>query len=178
MPIKLVVGLGNPGKKYENTRHNVGYGVIDFFKSDKTPAMRPPTGLRLYKPEGVMNECGRSVANLVQREGYAGHEILVVCDDFALPLGTIRIRPGGSSGGHNGLQSIIDELRTEGFPRLRIGVGFPDKDPTLFVLEPFRHDEILTISLMKATASEAIIVAVRDGLQRAMNEFNGIRADA
>src|SRR4051794_40808770 len=101
MPIKMVVGLGNPGKKYENTRHNVGYRVLDLLEKNK------PSHVLLYRPSVFMNSVGAPVAEVVRKKGYQWQEILVVCDDFSIPLPRLRVRLKGSSGGHNGLDSIL-----------------------------------------------------------------------
>src|ERR1700729_235608 len=108
MGIRLIVGLGNPGARYDSTRHNVGYRVIDRLAEGERPA-----GVRLLKPETVfMNESGGPVAAAARKNGIRPEEILVICDDFALPLGQLRIRLKGSSGGHNGLDSILTMLGT------------------------------------------------------------------
>lgn len=170
MPIKMVVGLGNPDKKYANTRHNVGYRVIDILKE------KPIPGVRFFKPKEYMNSSGVSVAEMARKNGYNPQEILVVCDDFSIPLGQIRIRRDGSSGGHNGLNSIIESLNTEQVPRLRVGIGPVPllKDPADYVLEPFsRGDEDLKASVLLQAVGEIVVpVAVTEGLDTAMNRFN------
>src|SRR5580765_4263146 len=117
MPIKLAVGLGNPGKTYTSTRHNLGYRVIDVLEKEKWDAMD------LLKPTGFMNSCGGPVQEEARRNGYSPQDILVICDDFMLPLGSLRLRLSGSSGGHNGLDSILTSLGTPEVPRLRLGIG-------------------------------------------------------
>src|SRR5262245_43420728 len=137
MPIKLVVGLGNPGEKYVMTRHNVGYQVIDELEKN------PPGGSKLFKPDGFMNSSGVSVAEVSRKSGYAPGEILVVCDDFMLPLKQMRIRRSGSDGGHNGLASVLESVGTQDVPRLRVGIGpVPEgDDPADFVLQKFNRSE-------------------------------------
>ena len=168
MPIKMVVGLGNPGKKYEDTRHNVGYRVIEALEK------QPPIGAKLLKSTGYMNSAGLSVYPIAQKAGIEPSEILIVCDDFSLPLKRMRIRRSGSSGGHNGLQSVLDAFDTQNIPRLRVGIGpVPEgDDPAEFVLRPFRRDEITEIGVMVAMAADAARLTVMEGLDKAMNQFN------
>src|ERR1041385_6262793 len=117
MPIKLIVGLGNPGKKYENTRHNIGRKVIDCLND---PQFNLP-GVTLMKLDDVyMNASGGPVAAFVRKKGLSSDNLLVISDDFELPLGRLRLRKGGSSGGHNGLKSIFEALGTQDIPRLRV----------------------------------------------------------
>jgi len=169
----MVVGLGNPGEKFAQTRHNVGYRVIDLLKKD------PPIGVKLFKPEGYMNSSGVSVAEMARKNGYGPSDILIVCDDFSIPLGMPRIRLGGSSGGHNGLDSIIQFLGTQDIPRLRVGIGPvpPGRDPADFVLEPFSARTSLDEKAQMAVyviPSVARIVreAIIEGIETAMNRYN------
>ncbi|HVO33364.1 MAG TPA: aminoacyl-tRNA hydrolase [Elusimicrobiota bacterium] len=167
--IKLVVGLGNPGKSYVRHRHNLGYRVIDRLHEG------PPEPLLLFKPESVfMNEAGHPVAELVRRKGLAASELLVVCDDFSIPLGALRLRTKGSSGGHNGLDSILQSLGTAEIPRLRLGIGpVPDGvDPAAFVLANFPASEARQVDDMIQHAVEAVRVMTREGWDAAMNRFN------
>lgn len=168
MPIKLVVGLGNPGEKYARTRHNVGYRVIDELER------RSSVAVKLFRPDTYMNSCGPAIAEKARRNGIEPSDILVVCDDFALPLKRMRIRRSGSSGGHNGLKSILETFHTLDVPRLRIGIGpVPEKeDPADFVLKNFDSEELSTIGPMIGIAANAVEAAVANGLERAMNEFN------
>jgi len=169
MPIRLIVGLGNPGTRYHPTRHNVGYRVIDVLK------VNPPAGVRLLKPESVfMNESGHPVAELARKNGISAAELLVVCDDFAIPLGQLRIRSKGSSGGHNGLNSIIQTMGTADIPRLRVGIGpVPDgEDPANFVLKSFAKKEADAVDAVIQRAAEATRVVIAEGLEPAMNKFN------
>ena len=132
--IRLAVGLGNPGKAYASTRHNIGYRVIDVLKKEKWDAMD------LLKPMEFMNSSGGPVQERTRRNGYTPQDILVICDDFMLPLGSLRLRLGGSSGGHNGLDSILNTFGTQEVPRLRLGIGpvSPQEDPADFVLKTFK----------------------------------------
>src|SRR5690349_9275932 len=111
----MIVGLGNPGEKYARMRHNVGYRVIDLLNRDPIPR------IRLMKPEGFMNSSGISVRETARMNGIKPEEIMVVCDDFSLPLRRLRMRLSGSSGGHNGLKSVLEAFDTEDVPRMRVG---------------------------------------------------------
>ena len=168
MPIKMVVGLGNPGEKYAHTRHNVGYRVIDELEK------RASVSAKLFRPDTFMNSCGPAIAEKARRNGIEPAEILVVCDDFALPLKRMRIRRSGSSGGHNGLKSILETFNTLDVPRLRIGIGpVPENDdPADFVLKRFGAEDLTTIGPMIGMAADAVKVAVEHGIEKAMNEFN------
>ena len=149
--MKVVVGLGNPGEQYAKTRHNVGWMTLDRLADRAGWAGRGRTrdassvvqgryrglDLVLAKPLTYMNDSGIAVRKLIARERAPLHEVLVVTDDFSLPFGKMRFREGGSHGGHNGLRSIIDELHTEAFPRLRIGIGEPGRDAVDHVLSVF-----------------------------------------
>ncbi len=168
MAIKLVVGLGNPGRKYESTRHNVGRRVLNWLEENPLP------GVTLMTPDVFMNSSGTPVAEKASKKGLKPEEILVVCDDFMLPLTKLRFRKGGSSGGHNGLDSILNTLQTKDVPRLRIGIGPvpPGEDPADFVLKPFRPAERVEIEHVIVKAANAVIVAIKEGLDVAMNQYN------
>ena len=184
---RLIVGLGNPGPEYANTRHNVGFMAIDAILvanrrqvegqhlanstiwSIRT-AGRP---LFLQKPLTYMNCSGEAVALFCRRRRITPSEMLVIYDDLDLPLGRMRIRLSGSAGGQRGLQSIIDCLGTEKVPRLRIGIGPATEDAAKFVLSAFTDDERAIVDKVIATGREAVGTAVRRGLQQAMNQFNG-----
>jgi PTH1 family peptidyl-tRNA hydrolase len=184
---KLVVGLGNPGSKYEGTRHNIGFEVVDRLAAGGTGARftRKFEGLLaeteidfrrvlLLKPETFMNLSGRAVAQAVRFYKLEPADLLVVCDDLSLPLGKLRIRPGGSDGGQKGLRDIIAQIGTEGFARLRIGIG--DRGPIDapdFVLSRFRSAERPIIGDALILATQAVAVWVTQGVAAAMNRFNG-----
>lgn len=184
---KLVVGLGNPGPKYEATRHNIGFMVVDALAQGPTRASftRKFDGqwaeieidyqrILLLKPETFMNLSGRSVRQAAQFYKIEPSDILVVCDDLSLPLGRLRIRPSGSDGGQRGLRDIIAHLGTPEIPRLRIGIG--DRGPidaSDFVLSRFRSNEQAVINDALITASQAIAVWAGQGVEAAMNRFNG-----
>ena len=164
-----MVGLGNPGTRYGPTRHNVGYRVIEALQASAPPAVR------LFKPEAVyMNESGRPVAELARKNGISPAEILVVCDDFAIALNQLRLRLKGSSGGHNGLNSILEVLGTLQVPRLRVGIGpVPEgEDPADFVLKPFARQEAEPVKKAIEKAAEAVRVSIAEGFDAAMNKFN------
>lgn len=166
--IRLVVGLGNPGKTYAATRHNVGYRVIEALESDGW------SELELLKPASFMNTSGTPVSERARKAGFLPQQILVLCDDFAIPLGTLRLRVKGSSGGHNGLDSILKTFGTEEVPRLRLGIGpVPEgDDPADFVLTNFAKAEKAALEDMIERAARAVKTIAEKGFETAMNEFN------
>ncbi len=168
MSLKLVVGLGNPGKSYAATRHNIGRRVVEWLEKDK------PEGVQLCVCDVFMNTSGVPVAQLVRKKGWNPEDLLVVSDDFELPLGSLRMRLKGSSGGHNGLQSVLDNLGTQNVPRLRVGIGpVPSgEDPADFVLKQFASSEKKNVEKAIEEAAQAVRVAASEGLETAMNRFN------
>lgn len=184
---RLVVGLGNPGPRYTATRHNVGFFVadamarklgIDWEESTRFDGAiaKGPGGLILLKPLTFMNLGGRSVRAVSSFFRIQPEQILVVSDDLALPVGRLRIRAKGSDGGHNGLLSIIRELGTQSFPRLRVGIGNPDIPAEHYVLQAFSPEQQKEIEAAVNRAVEAIF-AIRDkGLETAMNFYNYTRS--
>ncbi len=185
--MKLVVGLGNPGTKYQGTRHNIGFELIDRLASGGRGASfsRKFDGqvaeieidyrrVLLLKPETFMNLSGRSVGQAFRFYKLEPQEILAVCDDLSLPVGKIRIRSGGSDGGQKGLRDITAHLGTDQFPRLRIGIGDQgDVDAVDYVLSRFRGPERAVIDDSLILASQAVAVWVTQGIDPAMNRFNG-----
>lgn len=185
--LKLVVGLGNPGSKYQGTRHNIGFDLVDRLAEGGSRASfsRKFDGLLaeteidyrrvlLLKPETFMNLSGRSVGQAVRFYKIEPPDLLVVCDDLSLPLGKIRLRPGGSDGGQKGLRDITAHLGTDQFPRLRIGIGDQGElDAADFVLSRFRSTERALIDDTLILASQAVAVWVAQGIDTAMNRFNG-----
>ncbi len=185
--LKLVVGLGNPGSKYEATRHNIGFEVIDRLAAGGSGAKftRKFDGLvaeaeidfrrvLLLKPETFMNLSGRPVAQVVRFYKLDLADLLVVCDDLNLPLGKLRIRGGGSDGGQKGLRDISAHLGSENYARLRVGIGDRgDTDAVGYVLSRFRSSERPVIDDALILASQAVAVWVTQGLAAAMNRFNG-----
>jgi PTH1 family peptidyl-tRNA hydrolase len=183
--IRCVVGLGNPGPEYTGTRHNIGFMVIDqlaaqlgltWEKSTKWDAVTSKQGaLVLAKPMSFMNRSGYPLVAIAQYYKIAPSEILVVLDDFALPLGRIRIRAGGGTGRHNGLDSVIMQFGTEEIPRLRIGIGAaPTAGSVDYVLGRFFEEERTLVKLAIERSVEAIKCAVDNGVVAAMNTFNKV----
>ncbi len=187
-PHRLVVGLGNPGAEYEDTRHNAGFLAVDRVAAEvgipvETEAAGSVVGegrwrgepVALAKPLTFMNRSGQAYAALLRRYHLEPADVLLVYDDLSLPLGQIRLRGKGSAGGHNGVQSVIDALGSTEFPRLRVGVGdsFPRGGQVDYVLSPFDEDERETVDAALAAAAEAALTFVRDGLTAAMNRHNG-----
>jgi peptidyl-tRNA hydrolase, PTH1 family len=183
--IRCVAGLGNPGPEYTGTRHNIGFVVIDqlaaqlgvaWEKSPKWDALTSKQGdLILAKPMSFMNRSGYPLVAIAQFYKIAPSEILVVLDDFALPLGRIRIRAGGGTGGHNGLDSVIMQFGSEEIPRLRIGIGAaPAAGSVDYVLGRFFEEERPLVKSAIERSVEAIKCAVDNGVVAAMNTFNKI----
>lgn len=185
--MKLVVGLGNPGSKYDSTRHNIGFEVIDRLAaggpgssfSKRFEGLTAETDIDfhrvlLLKPQTFMNLSGRSVGQALRFYKLEPADLLVICDDLTLPLGKLRLRGGGSDGGQKGLRDITAQLGTDTFPRLRIGIGERgDVDAADFVLSRFRNTERPVIDDALILASQAVAVWVAQGLAAAMNRFNG-----
>ncbi len=182
-----IFGLGNPGSEYEMTRHNVGFMVVDAIAKNLGIDFKPGKGeyvigfgkykdkkISLVKPFTYMNNSGIAVKDVVERFKIDFKDTFVICDDLNLPLGMIRIRQKGSDGGHNGLYSIIYHLKTIEFPRLRCGIGNPEKMKNMvdFVLSKFEADEIEKLNNMIDRAVEATLCFISDGILRAMNKFN------
>ncbi len=185
--MKLLVGLGNPGPQYRDTRHNVGFQVIDelarrwgvasWRETFRTLAAKTVTGGEptiLAKPLTFMNLSGDAIAALARFYKIEPADILVVLDEAALPLGRLRARPSGTAGGHNGLRSLIEQLGTEEFPRLRIGVGRGDlgRDLADHVLSRFEPAERESVTAAVLRAADAAEMFVTDGIERVMNAFN------
>jgi PTH1 family peptidyl-tRNA hydrolase len=184
--VKLVVGLGNPGGQYQDTRHNVGWMVLDRVADRAGWSGRGRTrdaaaivqgrfhglDLTLAKPLTFMNDSGIAVRKLVARERTPLPEMLVVADDFNLPFGKLRFREGGSAGGHNGLRSIIGELGSEKFPRLRVGIGDPRRRAIDHVLSGFEPDERQRLDELLDAAADAVEMWAREGTNKAANRFN------
>ena len=185
----LLVCLGNPGDKYENTRHNVGYMVADeVAERQRAPIQKlkfkaltnlltiSGEKVLVMKPITYMNLSGEAVRQAVDFYKVAPDHVLVVSYDTALPVGKLRIRKGGSAGGHNGLKNIIQHLGTDQFPRVRVGVGekpHPDYDMADWVLGKFRGEDKKAIDAAVKRAADAIECILSDGLDKSMNRFNG-----
>ena len=185
--VKLVVGLGNPGTKYQGTRHNIGFELVDRLAKGGSGSTfsRKFEGycaeieidyrrVMLLKPETFMNLSGRSVGQAVRFLKLPLTDVLAVCDDLSLPLGKLRLRPGGTDGGQKGLRDMINHLGSDQFPRLRIGIGDREQaDAADFVLSRFRSSERPVIDDALILASQAVAVWVTQGIDTAMNRFNG-----
>jgi peptidyl-tRNA hydrolase, PTH1 family len=183
----MVVGLGNPGERYEGTRHNVGFSVIDSLaRSLDVKVGREECGalvgrtrigdsvVELVKPMTFMNLSGEPLACLLAKEGRSLEKTIVIYDDLALPLGSLRVRPKGSHGGHNGMRSIIARSGTDSFPRVRIGImpEHPVTNVSDFVLGKFGSSERQTVLEAIEDAAKATEVIIRFGIEKAMQEFN------
>lgn len=185
--MRLVVGLGNPGERYRRTRHNVGFMVVDALAARwgagkgrveeeawTADAQPGPEALRLVKPLTFMNRSGVAVERLAARYGMAPGDLLVVVDDLALELGSLRIRERGSHGGHNGLRSLIEVLGTDDFPRVRVGIRreeLPD-DLAGYVLSDFPQEDVLVVQESVGRAAEAVECVIREGAPAAMSRYN------
>lgn len=185
--IKLVVGLGNPGKEYERTRHNIGFMVIDElvkYWRIKTYSVECLSHLYvknlgdrrilLAKPQTYMNNSGLAVVNLLEEYGIHPSEMLVVHDELDLPLGRLKLKFGGSSAGHHGIESIVKEIKTEGFYRLRVGIGRPQNKNKVvqYVLSPFSKEEEPLLYRVLERARECIIRSIEMSPEECMNFCN------
>ncbi|MBN1913048.1 MAG: aminoacyl-tRNA hydrolase [Candidatus Omnitrophica bacterium] len=210
--MKLIVGLGNPGKEYEGSRHNIGFAVIRSLAEDLRAAFKKEKysfclsarlkvggeNLILAMPLTYMNLSGSAVYSLVKRHKIDPDDLLIVCDDMDLGLGSLRIKPQGSCGGHRGLRSIIDALGSDDFNRLRIGIGRPahrlraeqrisdgnryglgpdreDSEIVKYVLSPFQRKEREAIKEVLARAVDCCMCWVGEGIEKCMNRFNGVK---
>lgn len=184
--MKLLVGLGNPGKRYEGTRHNIGFVAIDQFArsckagrflsrfdAEFAEAVDDNQRIMLVKPQTFMNLSGRCVRQIVDFYQVALEELLVICDDVNLPLGRLRARARGTHGGHNGLRDIQSHLGNTEYSRLRIGVGAPEgRDLVDFVLDRFQPGEKRVVEDAVLRATQAMAVWLREGIEACMNQFN------
>lgn len=187
MDLCVIVFLGNPGPEYIETRHNLGWWVADNLTKMARVRFKPGPGhfdwvegrlggqkVLLVKPRTFMNASGEAVTQVAHKKPLEPDRLIVVADDYALPLGRIRIRAEGSSGGHKGLASVIDHLGTERFTRVRVGVGpLPDEDEAAeFVLDRFGADEFIVAREMAARAADAVTMILARGVEAAANVFN------
>ncbi len=187
--MKLIAGLGNPGSRYAFTRHNIGFIIVDYLCLKHNLKLLPAKGdwyeakfemgdtaALLIKPSSYMNNSGLAVRDCMETNGINQEDLLVVVDDFQLPLGTIRLRKKGSDGGHNGLSSIAYELATEDFARLRIGIGesigIRKEDYVDFVLGKFTEDESAKIDKLLSVYAECVESFILHGATRTMNNYN------
>lgn len=182
--IRIVVGLGNPGPRYSATRHNIGFMVADRFLEEHGGCWRSGSfcemaqvrldtdEITLIKPQTYMNRSGDAVSALGGRKTIDPRQVLIVCDDFTLPFSRIRLRRGGSDGGHNGLASVLGALGTDEVPRLRLGIGpVTGGDDVDFVLTEFESNE--PVAAFVDRACQTVECCINDGLDAAMNRFNG-----
>ena len=183
--MQLIIGLGNPGSRYDRTRHNFGFWVLDAVagerglafgpgKGDYVEAVHARAGLALVKPTAFMNQSGVAVRDALAFFKVAPAEILVVVDDIDLPLGSLRFRARGGAGGHKGLASVIASLGEEEFPRLRLGIATdaPLRPSEKYVLEPFPNRDKPLVDQVRSRAVEAIGIFLDQGMDRAMTRFN------
>ncbi len=184
---KVVVGLGNPGSKYQNTRHNIGWLVLDRLadrhgaagkarEKDAAATARGRIGddeLILVKPLTYMNDSGRAMRKVLARERTPMKDVLVVVDDMDLPFGKLRMKARGSAGGHNGLRSIIGEMGTESFARLRVGIGAPKGGAVSHVLGDFEHAEQQHLDMILDAAADAVELWTEKGPEVVANKWNG-----
>jgi PTH1 family peptidyl-tRNA hydrolase len=185
--VKIVVGLGNPGRKHERTRHNLGFMVVDRIASEKGVVVKRKVcdallgefqseegPILLAKPQTYMNRSGDSVKTLLEEFRASANDLIVVHDDLDLAFGRIRIRSRGSAGGHRGVLSIMEALPDMPFYRIRLGIGRPQEgiEPVDYVLEPFSAQEVGDLDELIARASDAVLSLIHDGASWAMGQFN------
>ena len=182
--MRLIVGLGNPGRTYAHTRHNVGFDVLDIFAKRRKARIvgrqcRALVGsfdshgeqIVLAKPQTFMNDSGDAVGQLARKYKLNPESVLVVFDDMDLPLGKIRIRPSGSSGGHKGMKSIISHLHSDNFPRMRIGIG-RQGEAIDHVLSRFNRKDRVIMDVTLEQAADALDMILEEGIEAAMNQYN------
>ena len=185
----LIVGLGNPGDQYRNTRHNVGFDIIDLmadkynigvnrikFKGVYGEGSIAGQRVMLLKPQTYMTVSGESVREVCNFYKSPNDKIIVVYDDISLEMGRLRVRPQGSAGGHNGIKNIISHLSSDEFPRIKVGVGQPKENLVSHVLSRFSKDERIVVEKAFQAAVDAAEVIVKNGVGEAMNKFNGFMA--
>ncbi len=188
----LLIGLGNPGREYKDTRHNFGFMLIDRIavrlnargmkvqsKAIVMTTTYEESKLILAKPQTFMNLSGQAVQGLVHFYKIPLTNVMILSDDLDIPFGTIRIRGAGGPGGQRGLSSILEKLGTKEVPRLRLGIGRPPgrMDPSAYVLQNFSRDEMQTLSEVLDHGADAVLAFATEGLNKAMNEFNGTAID-
>ena len=185
----IIAGLGNPGRDYVGTRHNIGFETLDAIAAKYNISVKKGKFNAIYgegyiagekvvlvKPQTYMNLSGESIREFKSWYKVDADNIIIVYDDISLPVGKMRIRPKGSAGGHNGIKSIIYQLQTEVFPRIKIGVGQPqheDYDLADYVLGRFTPDEVKALVPVAVKAAEAIEVIISNGCEKAMSKYNG-----
>lgn len=185
MSFQLIIGLGNPGRQYQETRHNVGFMVLDRLAAASGASFQsvpkwqshlakiPGCGTILLKPQTFMNLSGRAIQQILAFHKWSSEEILVIYDDAALPLGTLRFREKGSAGGHNGIKSILQHLGNDLFPRLKLGIGTSEPGEIVgHVLGKFSSDEQPILENMLATALDAVQLARSQGIATAAHRYH------
>ena len=185
----LIAGLGNPGRKFEHTRHNTGYMCVDEFAArheigfDKS-VMKALMGecfvhgekIIILKPQTYMNLSGECISEFVNYYKIEPHKLIVIYDDVDFPLGTVKIRKSGSAGTHNGMKNIIEHIKTTDFPRVRVGIGCEaDIELYNYVLSAFSKDEAVLIEKSIKRVSDILDEIIQNGVDKAMNMFNGIK---
>lgn len=182
--MRIIVGLGNPGRAYAHTRHNVGFDILDIFAKKRgvrfsSRQAKALVGsldfygeqILLVKPQTFMNESGQAIGTLVRKYNLEADDVLVIYDDLDLPLGKIRIRARGSSGGHKGMRSIISHLHSDDFPRMRIGIG-RSGEAIDHVLRRFNRKDRQIIDVTLQQAADALEMILEEGIEAAMNNYN------
>ena len=185
----LIVGLGNPGKEYDGTRHNIGFAAVDYiadkynielnrikFKGVFGEGFIEGKKVILLKPTTYMNLSGESIREVINFYKISNEEVIVIYDDISLEVGRLRIREKGSHGGHNGIKSIIANLGTDVFPRVKIGVGAPKGNLVSHVLGKFSEDEIEVLRETIKASSDAVSIMMKADTKEAMNKLNGFNA--
>jgi PTH1 family peptidyl-tRNA hydrolase len=188
MDTYLIVGLGNPGKSYANHRHNIGFQIVELLarrhglsfdrkqqQSDMAAGSIGGVKVLLAKPQTFMNDSGKAVRALMQFYKIQPTHLFVIADDLDLEFAKMRLRPEGSSGGQNGIKSIIQHLRTQVFVRLKVGIGRPPgrMDPAAYVLQDFSAEQEVEMSLLRQEAADGVEVWLKEGTVAAMNKING-----
>ena len=191
--MKLIIGLGNPGARYKNSRHNVGFDCIDHMARTwnievgerrpkvvlgqgriARPDFQDSTAVVLAKPRTYMNNSGEGIAYLLSRFAAPPRDMVIIYDEMDLSLGKIRVRPEGSAGGHNGVRSIISTLSTQDFPRVRVGIGKPPPalDGMSYVLSTFPPEEKPVIAEAVTAVADVVACMILEGIEKAMNRYN------
>lgn len=185
----LVVGLGNPGREYDKTRHNIGFEAIDYiaskynidvnrtkFKGVYGEGFIGGQKVILLKPTTYMNLSGESIREVINFYKISNEEVIVIYDDISLEVGKLRIRDKGSAGGHNGIKSTIAHLGTDIFPRVKIGVGGPKEDLVSHVLGRFKDEEFYELNQVIEASKNAVDIIIEKGTKEAMNKLNGFKS--
>jgi PTH1 family peptidyl-tRNA hydrolase len=183
--VRAIFGLGNPGPQYVRTRHNIGFQILDYFLQRWKIEFKAGRGdfyfarlrmggseVLLAKPVTFMNRSGRAVLQVMKQFSVTSQDMLIIYDDFHLPIGTFRFRSKGSDGGHNGISSIIYELETDVFDRFRFGIGETSDDVVSYVLSQFNAEEIEQINILLPRTKDAISCWIKFGMEKTMNIYN------